>query len=274
MITKLDVTSAQGGFLSLSLQNAFTSFPVQEIDGIYPVKATLVSTVFAQQNGARFQSSKREPRDIRLTLGLEPNWAGGETVAQLRRQLYDTLIPESAVLLEFTQSDGPEVEIAGVVESCEAPIFTKDPTATVVIRCFDPDFIDPIVAVLEEETVADTTMTSFVYPGTVETGYVFKLMVNRTISDFTIYHTTADGIPRQMLVSADLLSGDVVTISTVSGDKFATLTRAAADSSILYAVAPQADWSQLTRGINQFRVQLSGAPIPYTLEYLRKYGGL
>lgn len=274
MITKVDITSVQGGFLSLPMENVVTGFPVQEIDGLDPVKATLVSSTFAQQDGAQYQGGRREPRDIKFQLGIEPNWAADETVRSLRGQLYTTLMPKSSVMMEFTMTDGLVVNIEGVVESFESTIFAKDPTVDIIIRCFDPDFVEPAVVQLEEDTVSTSTMTDFVYEGTVETGVLVELAVDRTITGFTIYHTGSDGIPHSMLVSASLVAGDLVSISTVSGNKYATLRRAGADSSILYGVAPQADWFSLLPGDNSLRIELSGAAIPYTVSYINRYGGL
>ena len=274
MITKVEITSAQGGFLSLPLANVSTGFPVQEIDGLDPVKATLVSTAFAQQDGAQYQGGKREPRNLKFTLGIEPKWVDGENVRSLRQQLYAALMPKSSVSLEFTLDDGLVVTIQGVVESFESTLFSKDPSVDVVIVCFDPDFIDPDPVVLNEVTVVDSTMTSFIYEGSVETGVLIEISVDRTISGFTVYHQGTDGIPRSMLVAASLVSGDLVSISTVSGNKYATLKRASVDSSLLYGVAPQANWFQLLPGTNEFRVELSGTPIPYNVTYIRRYGGL
>lgn len=274
MITKVDVSSAQGGFLSLPLHDVVAGFPVQNIDGLDPVAATLASTTFAQQNGAQYNSGRRDPRDVKFTLGLEPNWVIGEDVRTLRKTLYKTFMPKSAVSMVFTQVGEADVSINGIVESFESTLFAKDPSVDIVVRCFDPDFINPTPVVLEEGTVTDSTMTEFDYVGTVETGIIFRLLVNRTISGFTIYHQSNDGVPRSMLVSASLVSGDVVTISTVSGNKFATRTRASVDSSILYGIAPQADWFELLPGLNQIRAELSGTTIPYEVEYIRRYGGL
>lgn len=274
MITKIDITSTQGGFLSLPMNGVVTGFPVQEIDGLDPVKATLVSTTFTRQDGAQYQGGRREPRNLKFTLGIEPNWKTGETIRSLRQLLYSALMPKSSVMLEFTMADGLVVDIDGVVESFESAIFSKDPVVDVVILCFDPDFIEPAIVELDGNTVTDNTMTNFVYEGTVETGMLLELAVDRTITGFTVYHTGSDGVPRSMLVSADLVAGDLVSISTVSGNKYATLRRAGSDSSILYGVAPQADWFQIQPGDNALRVELAGTAIPYTVSYLNRYGGL
>jgi hypothetical protein len=77
-----------------------------------------------------------------------------------------------------------------------------------------------------------------------------------------------------MLFAEPLIAGDVLTISTVSGNKHATLTRAGSDSSLLFGVAPDASWINLFPGPNYIRVYTEGAAIPYTITYTSKVGGL
>lgn len=273
MITKLDILSSRGGFLSLPLADVVSGYIVENIEGTDPVKATLVSTSFAQQDGAHFQSSRRETRNLKLRVSLEPDWVV-DTVRSLRNRLYNTLMPKTAVDLTFLMDDGLEAKISGRVETCEAPMFVQKPAVDISILCFDPDFIDPDPILVNGVSTAGTTPILINYDGTVETGVLFKLLVDRSISEFTIYHQASDGTLRSMEFAAPLLADDVLTISTVSGSKFATRTRGGTDSSVLFGVSPQANWFEFTPGSNTFRVYAEGDPIPYTILYSNRYGGL
>jgi hypothetical protein len=110
MLTKVEVRASQGGFISLPLDDASSGYIVQSVEGLDPVKATLVSSSFAQQDGSKYQSSRRESRNIKLTLGLEPDWVN-DTVRSLRSRLYSTFMPKNAVDMTFLMSDGLEVGI-------------------------------------------------------------------------------------------------------------------------------------------------------------------
>jgi hypothetical protein len=183
-------------------------------------------------------------------------------------------MPKTEVDLRFYRSDGLIVDIAGRVESNEAPPFVQEPQADVSIMCFRPEFVDMDDVVISGNTTSGTTETTVTYPGTIESGFEFKLNVNRSLSAFTIYHKLSDGSLRSMDFVGSLISGDVLTISTVRGSKFATLTRAGVDSSLLYGVDPQAWWAQLQPGVNTLRIYATGAAIPYTVTYFKRYGGL
>jgi hypothetical protein len=112
------------------------------------------------------------------------------------------------------------------------------------------------------------------YDGEVETGFVFTLNVNRTLSEVTIYNTTPNEGIRSLDFSGSLVAGDVLVINTITGSKGATLTHLGASSSVLYGVSPQSSWLDLKPGSNQLRVYAVGAAIPFTIAYTTKYGGL
>lgn len=276
MITLVEVRNLAGTLLTLSLDDISNGYLIEDIDGLDPVKATLVSSSYAKKDGAQYQSARREPRNIVLTLSLEPDYVT-QDVRGLRNALYTWFMSKSQVNLRFHDSGGLIVSIDGVVESMESVLFTKEPKVNISVMCFDPDFLeiepaDPVE--LSGFTVSDTTEFFTQYKGTVDTGFVFALNLNRSLSDFTIYLRPPDGSSRTLDFSASLISGDVLKISTVSGDKYVTLTRSGVTSSLLYGRSPQSDWLELQNGFNYMRVYATGSPIPFDITYRNRYGGL
>lgn len=274
MITAVDVRNPQGAVLPLSLGNPYDGLVVKAIDGLDPVKATIVSSSFATLDGTQYHTSRRGERNIVIRFDLRPEY-GSLPVSQLRKQyLYKFFMPKSPVDLTFHQSDGPDVVISGRVEDTPTPIFTKEPTADVSIICFDSDFVDPIAKLVLSSTVSNAVETQVTYDGNVETGIVFTLNVNRDLSEFTIYHRPPDGSLRSSDVAGPMVAGDVLRISTIPGAKSVVLTRANVDIPFLYAWSPQANWVELSEGDNYIRVYSDGAPIPFSLSYMNRYGGL
>jgi len=275
MLEKVEVRTDQGLLLTLPLQDISEGFVIESIDGLDPVKATIVSSAFAQMDGEQFQSSRREKRNLMLTLGYQPNYAVG-TVQDLRKRLYQFFMPKARLQFRFFQTGEPVVEIYGTVESLDSPKFIKEPKAVISVLCFDPDFYDSTPILLTGNTTTSTTETTHVYPGTVETGIIFRLLPNRDVTEFTIYHRPADDSLRSLEFSAasPLIAGDVLKISTSPGNKYVTLTRAGIDTSFLFGVSPQSNWISLFPGSNKLRVYAEGAAVPYQIEYTTKYGGL
>lgn len=269
----MEVLSNQGALLNLPLEDLVHGFLLEEIGGLDPVKATIVSSSFAQLDGSLYQSSRREERNITVRISLEPEW-GVETVRDLRKRLYAYFMPKSAIELTFYSTDMNPVKINGRVESFETALFSAEPAVDISILCGDPDFIDPILEIWEGDTTSTTAETLIDYEGSVETGFLFTLNLDRALSDFTIYHRDPAGNLRQLDFAGTLLNLDVLKISTVAGNKYARFTRGGVESSYLYGIDAASAWLELQPGENAIRVYAAGASIPYTIEYLRKHGGL
>ncbi len=275
MLTEVVVTNSQGNILVLELNDDITGVLVESIEGLDPVKATLVSSSFSTLDGATFQSSRREPRNIKFRLGLEPDYTT-DSVQSLRKQIYDFFMPKAKITMQFYDSAGGlnSNDISGVVESTETALFTSEPAVDISVMCFDPDFVSNDSTVVASGTVADASYLTVNYPGTTESGFKFALALNRALSAFTIKHVAPDGTIRTMDFSYALLSGDVLTVNTIPGQKAVTLLRAGVTTSVLYSMARLSKWIDLQPGANYFNVYAVGATIPFTITYYNRYGGL
>lgn len=273
MLQRIEVVSAQGALLNLPLEDLDNGFLLDEVEGLDPVKATITTSSFAQLDGSDYQSSRREERNIKLKISLEPDW-GVDTVRTLRKRLYAYFMPKSAVGLRFYASDGDPVWISGRVESFETALFSAEPAVDISIICFDPDFFEPDPILVSGNTTAAETETLFNYVGTVETGVVFTLRPNRAITSFSIYHRDPSGFLRQLDFAGTLQDLDVLKISTVQGRKYVRLTRGGVETSFLFGVTPQSSWPELQQGDNYLRVYATGVAVPFDIEYIRKFGGL
>lgn len=272
MLVKVEVRTRQGNLLSLPLEDISDGIIVGDIEGLDPVKATLVSSSFAGLDGQQYQSSRRDLRNIRIKLDLDPDPT--DTVRDLRNRLYGFFMPKSEVDLRFYMEDGLTVNISGRVESFEAQLFTAEPAADISIICFDPDFQGLAPVVISGNTVSTNAEFLINYEGTVETGIEFTLLPNRTLTEFAIYHRAPDDTMRILEFAAPLAVGDMLNISTVSGSKGATLLRTGTSTSVLYGISPQSNWTELASGPNYFTVYAVGAAIPFQIKYVNKYGGL
>lgn len=274
MLTKIEVFNGTSESLSLPLQDISAGYIVQDVQGLDPVKANIVSTPLAQLDISRRQASRRVNRNILIQLGYQPELASS-TVELLRRKLYGYLMPKTMVTLRFHMDGVGFVDITGEVESCESPLFAAEPEVNVSILCFDPDFY----ALASSEVVGSTTATSgeavFQYPGSSPAGYIFTLPVTRTLTGFTIYHTLPNNVQQIFEFEDGLSAGDVIVLTTVPGSKSIMRTRAGVEKSVLYGVTPESIWPQFSPGGNTVRVRASGSPtMPYSIDYVAKYGGL
>lgn len=274
MLASVDITAPDGDVLSLNLTDTSNGYEVQGIDGLDPVQATLVTSSYAQMDGAFFQNAQRSTRNIVLHLGYEPDWVDGVTVEILRKALYEWFSPKAQCSLTFNMDDGSEYGISAYVESFTAPLFAQDPTADISLICMDPDFYDMSPTILAGNSTNDGSEFLISYDGSVESGIDLVLDVNQTLGDFTIYNRRPDGIIDQLDFSYSMVAGNVLEINTMTGSKSATLNDGTNQFSVLYAIDAQSAWVNLYPGDNYLQIYADSTPIPYTLTYTQKYGGL
>jgi tail protein len=280
MINQVLATNPSGSLLVMSLQFPYDTTQgiiIDSIEGLDPVKATLVGQEFAQLDGGVEQNAKLEVRDITLHLALAPDYAL-VSVQELRAQVYSFFMPKQKVLLQFeaTELTGStnSYDISGTVESCESSLFSSEPMIDVVIRCWAPDFVENDITTHTGNTVADTTLNSFNYTGTVETGILFKLNLNRSLSEFTLKAINPDGTIGTMDFAESVVSGDVVEFNTKPGQKGLWIIHSGVRTPSIYAMSRTSKWPKFQPGFNSFQVYATGAAIPYEITYYRRYGGL
>ena len=273
MLTRIEAVSPQGSLLNLPLEDLYTGLLTTKVEGTGPVKATLTSSSFAQLDGSEYQSSRREERNINMRIDYEPDWTV-ETVDDLREKVEKHFMPKAPIELRFYSDSKPPRIIKGRIETCEDDRFVENPGADISIICNDPDFIDTVPVVVGGQSTETTDGEIVEYEGSVETGFLFTLFVDRDFNEFTIYHTDPSGLQQQLDFAGELLIGDELTIQTTPGAKFARLLRGGVTTSFLYGVSPQSSWLKLYPGDNVIRVFALGDPITYSLTYTRKYGGL
>jgi Phage tail protein len=273
MLTRVDIQNATGDLLSLPLADVSGGYEVQDIEGLDPVKATLVSSQMAQVDGAQPQSSRRETRNITMKLGLQPNYKT-TSVAGLRQALYKYMMPKSVITMTFYMDGIAFAQTVGTVESLESSMFSKDPVVNISIICYDPDFyaLEPISVDLN--SVLDLTSTSIFYEGTSPCGVIITVNPNRDLTGFQIYNTTEDNTQQVFDYEGTILNSNTVVICSIPLQKSVVLTTAGVPFSALYAVQPNSDWITLEAGNNDLRLYTDGDPFPYTVTYTPKYGGL
>lgn len=262
--------------LSLTLEDSSGGYIVEEVTGLDPVKATLASSNFATMNGQQYHGSSRDIRTIQITLSYAPNYEYNWSIPELRNSLYEYFMPGERVYLTFNMDDERVLNIDGVVETCEAPLFVQEPMMVISVNCYDPDFVEEEPIQYDDFLTTDTEFTTiYLQPGTVATGFVLELDVKAAFNEFTIYHKDGSGNTQAMQFAIPLQVGDRLTINTITGQKAITLTRSNTATSAMYSVSPQSPWIQLKKGVNQLRVYAAPVtPSEATVTYNRRFGGL
>lgn len=273
MLQSIQVTNINKAVKKLSLFDYIDGLIISNVDGVDPVDAEIIDSKYAGQDGTEYQTATRGKRTLLLTLDVDVFTEAG-SAQQIRQRLMRFFMPKSPVDLEFERLGAPHVVISGYVESFDFPLMVEEPQVTLSIVCTKPDFIDPTPKDFSSRSNTAGALSVLDYEGTVETGFLFRMQMNRSVPNLVLKNTAQAGITQQMDVDFDFLNGDIFEVSTVSRQKRATLIRNGVSQSILYAISPYSDWVNVFPGENTLFVQQDGDGIPYTLEYTDKIGGL
>lgn len=273
MLNSVIISNATNMTFELPFGDVSSGYSVIDISGLDPVRANITTSAYATMDGEEYHSARRDKRNIVIELGMELGYTN-KSIRELRNYLYNFFMPKMPVVLKFVDNQGFVYSISGRVESFTAPLFSKDPRASISILCFDPDFQDLNPVIFSGSTVSNTSETIHEYAGTTPTGVVFEITPNRAMEDLIFYQTTNSGFVRSLTLDMDFLSGDTIKISTVPGDKYVSLNRDGLETSILYALGTASTWPLLQPGSNRIRIFTEGAAIPYTITYTNKFGGL
>lgn len=272
MLNLVEVRTDQGLLLSLPLFDPSDGYMVRDIDGLDPVDAVLTYSSMVSQDDELFQSSKRVKRNIVLKLGYEPDYAN-TTVKSLRDRLYSFFMPKGQVSLRFYSDDMPTVEIRGRVEKMNAPLFAKDPEATISIICPKSSFVGE-THIIEGFSTAGSGEIVVNYTGSIETGGILRVAPKRSFTTFTMQNRLSGSEVLSQEFVFPLQADDILEINSVPLQKGAKLTRGPSLTSVLFGVSPFGKWIELHPGVNKLRMSAAGSPIPWSFQYANKYGGL
>jgi hypothetical protein len=285
-LQSVDAINTQGSVVHFELDEEESGFSVSNIEGLDPVAASISSGNFANLDGEQYYSARRQKRNIRITLSLDPDFATAD-VKTLRDQLYAYFMPKSAITLKFNMFDRFATTVAGQtlslytegrVESFDSALFTKDPQVVISVLCFDPDFVDR-----DEIVITDLLNNGLVidYPGTTPTGILLTVapVYGGEMSYFGFTHVQPDGVYKNLDVTWSV-SGSAqhaIEVCSIPGQKRVTEIGPGGSYSqpILYAMNPASDWFFLQPGHNEFQIAYDGDPgATYKMQYTTKYGGL
>lgn len=263
--------------LSLPIQGSSGSYTVKDISGLDPVKANIVTTDYASLDGAQYQSSRTPGRNIVMKLGYNPDLST-QDVASLRLALYGFFLPKQKVKLRFFSDHMATVEISGWVESCESPIFAKDPEVAISIICPYPYFTTPSVVTVNGNSTAGTTDVGITYNGTVDTGFTLVCTAGAALASMAV--RVANPLFTSTLTATyAIANADVVYFKTQPGGKNVYKIQGGTYQAYLLSYTAVSDsgylgrWPRFRKGSNQFRV-VAATTSPWTLTYYERYGGL
>lgn len=279
----LIVENEKGEQLELTHNEAYD---VIKIEGLGPPPAAINNTKISGIDGAKFNNSKVEVRNLVIYLNIK------SPVEENRQLLYDYFHVKRKVKIYF-KNQNRDVYIEGYVETFENDLFENLQQPQISIICPEPfwkaiddllvEFSDDISLfefpfAIEEEGIElsriNLETTKVINNGSVETGIVVELYATTDqILNPIIYNKTAQTFFK---LNFDMYKGDLITINTVQGQKSVTLMRNNVVTNIIGNRESGSSWIQLIPGANEITYDADeGAEnLVVNLTLTRKYEGV
>ena len=255
------IENISGNVYVLTVNEAI--YQVVNIVGLNPPKAQINTTTIVGLDGAVFNSSKLETRNIVITVKINGD------VEENRLNLYRYFRTKEWCKFYYS-NESVDVFIEGYVESVECGLFTNDERAQISIICPYPYFksveqiVDDISSTIaqftfpfsinEGEPIPFSTLLisgeTNVYNSTAtESGVEIEIDISGAVSDIVIRNTTTG---EQISLSYTFQSGDRVFINTNKGQKSVKLVRNGETSNLFSSVQQGSVFFQLNSGDNLF----------------------
>lgn len=243
---------------SLTLSQNEQKWQIVSITGLNPPAAQINTTDIAGMDGARFNSSKLNVRNIVILLKINGN------VEQNRQELYRFFKTKKDVTFYF--SNNRDVMISGVIETVECNLFENGETMQISIVCTNPYFKS-----LSETTVPVSNESAlFEFPFSIDEPIPFSSYSEHNVTE--IYAETETGIVIEVDMIDDVnkieimnattgdylelayqfLADDVLIVNTNTGAKSVILNRNGEKINLFSALDINSHFLQLESGLNRF----------------------
>lgn len=233
---ELDVKNQNNQVLKLTQNPAYTLFLV---DGLTPPTANINMSSSALIDGAVYNSSKANNRNIVLNFTIE-NPAEANRIA-----LYRFFKPKMPIFLHC-KNGVRDVTVQGYVENMDISIFEKKQTAQASIIC--PSAYLPATT-FESETYGgmDPYTMTLDNVGDVPVGIQLNASISSAVHDFVITNQTTN---KAFRLNYSFTDSGILSFSSLTGHKTCTFRTNSETVNMINYIDLSSDWLELAPGQN------------------------
>lgn len=300
MIQSVTVTNHVGDTLVMPLARPHESgFIITDISGLGPAKANINMSDYATIDGASYNSSRVEPRNIVITIRLLES----PTIEDARHRAYYYFPVKKPIRLRVT-TDKRVADIVGYVESNEPNIFSSEEEVVISILCPDPNFYsvkeyqtlfsgsepafefpfsnEGLTPIIEMGLIITNPTRTIYYDGDDDVGATIRIVFSGRAGNISIYNLDSNQILNvdtsiiESILGSQIINRDELVINTRKGSKFVSLIRQGVAYNVLNAVPKTSDWIQLRIGTNTvtYLAESGEENISMSLNYYVAYQGV
>lgn len=250
----------------IDLTTTANLYMVSEIDGLYPPAGTISTSNYAGMNGSYLNNAFIEKRNVVIPFEMR-----GFDVELRRHELYRVVKPSRYIKIYYSTKN-IFVYAEGIVETCEVENFEKLTNGQISILCPDIYWYSTETQIAEYSCVRGAF--HFVCPDNDEPFPIGAyntqdMMTINNSGDEVGFTLEISGGPAKnptiynaltgeyMQISGDIQKGDIITITTKTGNKTVLLEREGVVTNIINRLVSGSIWLNLKAGENKFYVRAS-----------------
>lgn len=265
--------------INLPVQGALPTDPYQlrGLDGLEAPGRTIFLS--PTQDDSYYAGARPLERLPVIKIGLNPNWAAGQDVSDLRTALYAMLTMDDAPTTLSLMNGATEVcRTTGYIGAFENAPFSKETVVQITLECTSAYLVAPTETVVTTGIVnGSNNSITFTNPGSAKSGFIATFVMATAA-------TAAQGVAivlggRTIKAMQALAVGDIITINTIPGQRAITKTTGGVTTSMLATTTVDPDWPLLLPGVNVVSIDrgsdFTGININWTsVRYTAQYWGI
>lgn len=238
-------------------------FAIVEIEGLAPPEAVININELALLDGGRFNSAHLQTRQLNIAFAIQFD------AEKNRLEAYKVLRVKRKVRVYY-ESELRNVYIEGYIQTVDVAHFDAMQTCTVSIICPRPYWIGAQEIINELSYITDmfhfpfastaspeitfgeevrTTNVTVINAGEAVTGMTITALFNGSVDDLKIVDYANN---HYFGVEYAFVSGDELTITTISGNKTVTLLRGGTRYNLFNYIMDGSEWLQMEPGENTY----------------------
>ena len=245
-------------------------YMTSKIEGLNPPPGTISTSGYAGMDGSYLNNAFIEKRNVVISFEMR-----GMSIEARRHQLYKVVKPSRYIKIYY-KTAGIDVFAEGYVETCEVQNFEQFTTGQISILCPDIYWYSTVSQMAyysqitggftfpfpTEETPEPFTLGRYntnnimeIINDGDETGFTLEIEATDNVRSPTLYNADTD---EYLQITGDLQAGDIITVTTKTGNKTVTLNRGGVKSNIINRLVSGSTWLTLREGKNRFYLRGTG----------------
>ena len=254
----------------IDLSQTANRFMFSKISGLNPPAGTISTSGYAGMDGSYLNNAFIEKRNVVISFEMR-----GFDVEKRRHELYKIVKPSRYIKINYSTKN-ISVYAEGIVETCEIENFETLTKGQISIICPDIYWYSTTLQMAYYSQITGGFTFPFPtennpQPFTLgkyntqnimeivndgdETGFTLEIEAIADASSPTLYNADTD---EYLQITGGLQAGDIITVTTKTGNKTVTLNRGGVRSNIINRLVSGSTWLTLREGKNRFYLRGTG----------------